>query len=111
MNVDNPTGIQKNNAVHDTGTDTLDSHGRYRWKDELTEMSRNTINENIDVLYKCLQNNDLNTESGIENCVSGFIDNLKILLKDLFSVDTKQRINSSSHVVTPNPNFITNKPG
>ena len=64
-------------------------HSKFRWNDTFKNESKIELEQNIHVLRQCVTDNDLSTDSGVDNCVSTFIEKLNNIMSDFHKVSVK----------------------
>ena len=99
-----PLHIELKSIFVNTSLDIDDSeclkHVKYRWSDTFASESKTALEQNLHRLELCIQNNDINTENGLNNCVTTFIQELSSIMSDFHKVpvatgtgSTKKNVN------------------
>ena len=53
---------------------------KYRWNSDLSNESKEFLEQNIHCLQKCIDENDMAMNEGLENCVKSFVNELSTLM-------------------------------
>ena len=62
------------------------SHVKFRWNDDSKNDSKEVLEQKLYLLDKCITDNDLSDETGIDNCVTTFVQTLSEIMSDFHKV-------------------------
>lgn len=100
-----------NSDQQTTNVHTYKPHDVFRWDPEKAEESLRTISDNIDSINSCVDDNDLSTDVGIENCFTSFLHTMKTLMSPFHSTPTyNNESNSTAPRQRDHPNMSCDKP-
>ncbi|KAK3094374.1 hypothetical protein FSP39_000921 [Pinctada imbricata] len=74
-----------NTSLDGDGSECL-NHVKYRWNENFASESKTALEQNLHRLELCIENNDIDTENGLNNCVTSFIHELSSIMSDYHKV-------------------------
>lgn len=69
------------------------------WKEDLVKERKLSLQQNVYKLEECLNQNDLSSKTGLENCVKTFVNELSFLMSDFHKLPSRRYINKSSRQI------------